>query len=458
MSVPRALTIAGSDSGGGAGIQADLKTFAALKVHGTTAITAVTSQNTRSVTKIFEVPLQIVRAQIEAVVNDIGVQAIKTGMLYSTEIITLVAELIKKIRAPLVVDPVMISKTGSNLLKATAVRVLIDELIPLSTVVTPNRPEAERITGMTINNIKDAAKAAKSISKLGAKAVLLKGGHLDTVKQSVDILHFKDHTIHFANPRLARTTTHGTGCVLSAAITAEIAKRNTITRAVQIANNFVHKAILRGFAVGKGYGPVNPMAMLQEQDEKKQVIQQIEEAIKLLEKSSLIAHLIPEVQSNLVMALPGAVSAEEMAAIPGRVVRIGKDKVKASASPEFGASRHLANYVLAASEVDNQIRAAFNIRYSEDILAACKKLGLSISSYDRTKEPRAVKTREGASTFWGARAAIKKVGSVPDIIFHTGAWGKEPIIVVLGKDPLKVTKMVGSIGRFIIRRENLSTF
>ncbi|MFQ5998159.1 MAG: bifunctional hydroxymethylpyrimidine kinase/phosphomethylpyrimidine kinase [Candidatus Bathyarchaeia archaeon] len=456
MSIPRALTIAGSDSGGGAGIQADLKTFAALKVHGTTAITAVTSQNTRSVTKIFEVPPEIVRAQIEAVVKDIRVQAIKTGMLYTPEIISLVAEHIKKSRTPLVVDPVMFSKTGSTLLKGTAIRVLIDELIPLSTVVTPNRPEAERITGMTIKNVKDAAKAAKSISKLGAKAVLLKGGHLDTVEQSVDVLHFKGHINHMANPRLARTTTHGTGCVLSAAITAEIAKRNTIPCAVQIANNFVHKAILRGFAVGKGYGPVNPMATLQEQDEKKQVIEQIEEGIKLLENSSFVAHLIPEVQSNLVMALPGAISADEMAAIPGRLVRIGKAKVKASASPEFGASRHLANYVLAALEVDNEIRAAFNIRYSEDILAVCEKLGLIISSYDRRKEPRAVETREGASTFWGARAAIKKIGSVPDIIFHRGAWGKEPIIIVLGKDPLKVTNIVQSIGRLSMRKENLS--
>jgi hydroxymethylpyrimidine kinase/phosphomethylpyrimidine kinase len=219
----RALTIAGSDSGGGAGIQADLKTFAALGVHGMTAITSITAQNTVTVRAVQDVDPEILRAQIDAVAEDIGVDAAKTGMLHTSEIIKVVSERIERYGFPTVVDPVMVAKGGARLLEKEAAKTLISKLLPLATVVTPNTTEAEAISGKPIRSIDDAKAAAKEIAVMGPKAVIVKGGHLPGDK-AIDVLFYDDAFQLFEAERLETTATHGTGCTFSSAIAAELAK------------------------------------------------------------------------------------------------------------------------------------------------------------------------------------------------------------------------------------------
>ena len=259
MRLPVALTIAGSDSGGGAGIQADLKTFAALGVHGTSALTAITAQNTLGVTDILEVPAALVAAQIEAVMLDIGAQAAKTGMLSSAEIIEAVVRAITHFEiVNLVVDPVMVAKGGARLLRDDAVDALRRRLLPLAAVVTPNLPEAEVLLGRPIRTLDDRRQAARDLVALGARAAVVKGGHGDE-DQAID--HYFDGTdlIELRSPRIATTNTHGSGCVFSAAIAAGLAKGSDSLASVHHAKEFITGAIERSLEVGRGHGPVNPM-------------------------------------------------------------------------------------------------------------------------------------------------------------------------------------------------------
>jgi hydroxymethylpyrimidine/phosphomethylpyrimidine kinase len=259
VKLPVAFTIAGSDSGGGAGIQADLKTFAALGVHGASAITALTAQNTLGVTEILEVPPAFVNAQIEAVMADIGAAAAKTGMLSNAEIIEVVASAVTRhnIRN-LVVDPVMVAKGGARLLRDDAVDALRRLLLPLAAVVTPNLPEAEVLLGRPIRTLDERRQAARDLVALGARAAVVKGGHAD---ETVAIDHYFDGTelVELQSPRMATTNTHGSGCVFSAAIAAELAKGSDSLAAVHQAKEFITGAIERSLEVGRGHGPVNPM-------------------------------------------------------------------------------------------------------------------------------------------------------------------------------------------------------
>ena len=258
MKLPVALTIAGSDSGGGAGIQADLKTFAALGVHGASAITAVTAQNTVAVTEIFELPAGIIRAQIDAVVADLGVAAAKTGMLSSVAIIEVAVTAIEAhgIRN-LVVDPVMVAKGGAKLLRDDAIDALRRLLLPLAAIVTPNLPEAEAILGRRIVSIADRRQAARDLVALGARAAVVKGGHAD--EDVTDVYWDGSEMIELAAVRVATANTHGSGCVFSAAIAAGLASGMSPQAAVRQAKEFISGAIGRSLELGHGHGPVNPM-------------------------------------------------------------------------------------------------------------------------------------------------------------------------------------------------------
>jgi hydroxymethylpyrimidine/phosphomethylpyrimidine kinase len=256
MRIRKALTIAGSDSGAGAGIQADLKTFAALGVYGTSVITAVTAQNTRGVNKIAALAPEMVTAQIEAVVTDIGAHALKTGMLANAAIIASVAEIVNKYRLRnLVVDPVMVATSGDLLIKKNAVAALRARLMPLATVVTPNVPEAEELTGMTLTRPDDFAEAARRIVAMGAGSVIIKGGH--RAGPALD-LFYDGRIFRRLHARRIRTkNTHGTGCTFSAAIAAYLARGENIETAVVLAKKYITSAIAHAFAVGSGHGPVH---------------------------------------------------------------------------------------------------------------------------------------------------------------------------------------------------------
>lgn len=255
--VPVALTIAGSDSGGGAGIQADLRTFAFHQVHGTSALTCVTAQNTLGVTRVDALPAAAVMAQIEAVVTDIGVQATKTGMLLNREIIAAVAEQVAALGLkPLVVDPVMVSRTGAQLIDDTAVTALQDTLIPRSTILTPNRYEAQILTGLEISTIEDMQVAAQRIYQLGPQAVLVKGGGMAGSLRGVDVWFDGDQLETLVTSTVETSNTHGTGCTLSAAIAANLALGQDLLPAVRLAKTYVTTALQHALAIGAGQGPV----------------------------------------------------------------------------------------------------------------------------------------------------------------------------------------------------------
>ncbi|MEM2910261.1 MAG: bifunctional hydroxymethylpyrimidine kinase/phosphomethylpyrimidine kinase [Nitrososphaerota archaeon] len=436
----RALTVAGSDSGGGAGIQADLKTFAALGVHGMCAITAITAQNTVGVYAVQDVDTDVIRSQIRAVAEDIGVDAVKTGMLHTSQIIDVVAEELSKLSKPIVVDPVMIAKSGAELLRQDAVKSLIEKMLPIATVLTPNALEASKLTNIAVKTLEDAKRAAKVIANMGPKAVVVKGGHISTEK-SVDILYYDEEVRLLESPKINTRNTHGTGCVFASAIAAELAKGSGIFDAVSVAKQFVINAIRNGINIGRGHGPVNPSASVYEAAIRFETLECLREAVKLLESNPSIVKLIPESQSNIAMAIPYAERRDEVVAIPGRIVKQPWG-ARASGCPEFGASRHVANAVLAAMEYNPSVRAAMNIRLGDDVLNAAKLLNLSISRYDRRLEPEEVKRTEGMSVRWGISQAVRLHGGVPNLIYHEGDWGKEPMVTVFGKDALEVATLV----------------
>ena len=256
--VPRALTIAGSDSGGGAGIQADLKTFAVLGVWGMSAVTSITVQNTQGVTAVSDVAAEIVGAQIRAVATDIGVDAAKTGMLSSAEIVEAVAHAIREAGITnLVVDPVFVSKHGDPLLRSDAVVALRRSILPLAAVVTPNLPEASGLAGFDVATPDDMRRAADAILGLGAPSVLIKGGHLEGASAD-DLFVDSERAEWLRAPRVDTRHTHGTGCVLSAAIAAYLARGEGLFIAVQKGKEFVTEAIRHGLEIGEGIGPVSP--------------------------------------------------------------------------------------------------------------------------------------------------------------------------------------------------------
>ncbi len=257
----KALTIAGSDSGGGAGIQADLKTFQELGVFGMSALTAVTAQNTLGVHSIYPMTTDAVVNQIQAIGDDIGTDAVKTGMLFNAEIIEAVAVQLKRYKwEAVVVDPVMIAKGGASLLQSEAISALKNFLLPLAKVITPNIPEAEVLTGLTIQTDEEKQDAAKRLYDLGVKNIIIKGGHDDNPSESKDLLFDGKEFYTFASKRINTKNTHGTGCTFSAAITAKLAKGATVYDAMLTAKDFIQAAIEDQISIGQGHGPTNHWA------------------------------------------------------------------------------------------------------------------------------------------------------------------------------------------------------
>jgi hydroxymethylpyrimidine/phosphomethylpyrimidine kinase len=252
---PRVLAVAGSDSGGGAGIQADLKTMLALGVHGMTVICAVTAQNSVGVQGYWELPPEAVRSQLESVLSDIGVQAVKTGMLASPVLVATVADALAEVAAPIVIDPVAVSKHGDSLLSAGTLDAVRERLLPLATVVTPNLLEAELLTGMSIGDEAQMLAAGRAILAMGPQWVLMKGGHLPG--RPVDLLVSDQKVIRFPAERIASVHTHGTGCTLASAVASRLAIGDDVPAAVKAAKEYVTGAIAAGFPLGSGIGPVD---------------------------------------------------------------------------------------------------------------------------------------------------------------------------------------------------------
>ena len=448
----RVLTIAGSDTGGGAGIQADLKTITILGGYGMSVITALTAQNSLGVQSIYPVPLTFIEAQMDAIFSDMRVDGAKTGMLWDGEVVRTVAKKLAQYRVErLVVDPVIVAKDGSPLLKEDGKEALMKELLPRALLVTPNLPEAAALTGMDVNTVERMKEAARRIRGLGAEAVLVKGGHLEA--DPVDILLDGSGFTEFSSERVGVVEAHGTGCVLSAAITTELAKGASVKEAVQRGRSFTLLSIRAAFAAGEGRKFANPHAYLAKEGERYGVIGALREAFLRLKEEEGIGELVPEVSSNLGYALPFAQDKGEVAAFPGRIVRL-RDTVVVADAPQFGASQHVASIILTVMRYDPSYRSAMNIRFSPDILQACRRGGLRTHCFDRKEEPQEIKEEEGRSLAWAVDKVLAEAEEVPDVIYDEGGWGKEPMVRVLGRDPEEVVKKVIDINRSVRRRSN----
>lgn len=433
------LTIAGSDSGGGAGIQADLKTITVLGGFGMSAITALTAQNTREVQAIQTVPPDFVLRQIEAVAADLPIHAAKTGMLANREIVEAVAQGIDRFQiSNLVVDPVFISKGGHPLLAEDAVEALTRSLFPLADLITPNLHEARILSGSGVESMEERREAARRLHAMGPGAVLIKGGHGEG-PEAEDLL-FDGSAFHtYSGPRFDTPHTHGTGCTLSAAIATFLAKGLELAAAVEEAKRFITEAIRLSFPLGGGHGPTNHYAAGLRPVERDRVLGTLARAAAAIREEPSLTKLSAEVQSNLGYALPGATTHEEVAAFPGRIVRL-PEGLATIRPPAFGASRHIASVILAAMQCHPQLRSAMNIRFSEAVLRKAGEKGLAAAGFDRTKEPNEVKEREGSSLEWGTGEAMRGTSEAPDLVYDQGDVGKEPMIRVLGTDPQDVLR------------------
>ncbi|HJS68632.1 MAG TPA: bifunctional hydroxymethylpyrimidine kinase/phosphomethylpyrimidine kinase, partial [Nitrososphaera sp.] len=340
-----ALSVAGSDSGAGAGIQADLKTFSALGVYGCTAITAITAQNTRKVAEIFEVSPAVVGQQIRSVMTDMPPDAIKIGMVYSRQTIDAVYRLLKRTKVPIVLDPILAAGTGAKLLRDDAFDSFVSKMMPLCTLVTPNRIEAEKISGMKIRTESDGVDAAKKIRKLGAENVIVKGGHFESAHVTDLLLDGRGKVTKITSPRIKIEESHGSGCNFSSAVTAYLAKGAELEDACRMANEYVHVAIKNAVRVGRGLPVTNPLSAIYQDASRYQVLAELQAAVEQVSALGGFYKLIPETQTNFAYALPGAADVSEVAGVRGRIVRIGNAAVPASYI-EFGASRHMASAII----------------------------------------------------------------------------------------------------------------
>jgi hydroxymethylpyrimidine kinase / phosphomethylpyrimidine kinase / thiamine-phosphate diphosphorylase len=437
------LSIAGSDPSGGAGIQADLKSFSFLGLHGTTVITCVTAQNTQKVSHIQKIPVDIIEQQLDRIFEDFTVSAVKTGMLYDAEIVACVARKLASYKMKPVVDPVMVATSGDALSKQDFIQALKKHLLLKTQVLTANIPEACELAQTHITSLDDVRKTCITLSQLGPSNVLIKGGHLEST-EAVDIFYDGTTTYEYSLPMIKHKKAHGSGCTLSALITGFLALGELPVDAIQKAKWVTWQMILDGYTPGKGSDVLNHLIpwtkdsppLNQEQitvwlDLKKS----IENLLTFLPRS-----MIPEVGMNFVYALPHASKHSDVCAINGRIIK-QQEKPVCCGGLMFGASKHVASIVLAALSCNPELRSAANIRYSLDNIDRCKQADFKVAFFDRNDEPKtAMSTME-----WGTLTAIKQLGCTPDMIYDTGGIGKEPMIRILGINPAEVVRKIQKI-------------
>jgi len=422
----KVLTIAGSDSGGGAGIQTDLKTFAALDVYGTSVITALTAQNTQGVHGIHTVPPEFIVCQLEAVLSDIHVHAAKTGMLGDADIISIVADILTRYRITnLVVDPVMIAQSGQRLLPEDAVDALRDKLLPLAMVVTPNLPEAEILLGREISSVAEMAAAAREIRRLGPRHVLIKGGHLPGTEMTDIFFDGKDmHTL--SESKLDTINTHGTGCTYAAAITAYLAKGLTPLDAFGRAKKFITDAITHGICVGSGYGPTNPMGALFRELELGRVSRDLARALSLLQKTKPAVNLIATGRTNFFYCLEGAGSLTEIISYPAPLL-LCQQQIGAVGEPTFDSRLFPGEYLLAAHNKDKRIRAMINLRHTPEIVAAIKEIGYRAATLN---------------------TPFPMLTSVPEALTLEDTPDKEPQLILFAQTVEEVAQKTAALARY----------
>ncbi|WP_458206075.1 bifunctional hydroxymethylpyrimidine kinase/phosphomethylpyrimidine kinase [Haladaptatus sp. NG-SE-30] len=427
---PVALTIAGSDSGGGAGIQADLKTMEAHGAFGTSVVTSITAQNTRSVERAFTLPVEEIEAQCSAVLSDFDVRAVKTGMLAEAPVVRSVTEQVAPLDVSVVVDPVMVATSGDRLLDDEGEEAY-ESLLDHATLVTPNTDEAEVLTGVLPEDEESSRKAGEALLELGADAALLKGGHVPGERVQ-DVLVTDEGVETFVHERIETDATHGSGCTISSAIAAQLAHGEDLRDAVAGATTFMERAVRYPLDVGEGPGSVHHLVGLRELADRHPTAEAVEEVVRSFVERD-VSVLVPEVGMNVVGATRYAERVGETAAVEGRITRT-MSGVNPNRGVRFGASSHVARFLLSAREFDADLRFAVNCRFDSDVEDALSALSGEIVEFDRGAEPEDVKAHEGSTMQWGARRAFESVGETPVAIIDRGEVGKEAIVKLIAAD------------------------
>ena len=421
------LSIGGSDPSSGAGIQSDIKTFENHGVYGLTVITAITSQNTKKISKILPISPNIIKSQLESILNDFKIDAIKIGMLYDVSIIKAVHSIFRKQKCPIVVDPIIESTTKTILLKKSAIKDYKKRIIPLATIITPNKQEAKILSGAS-----STQKAAKVIQQLGAKNVIITG--YNESKKNIEDFILEQKKEYVLKGKKIEIINHGSGCNYSASIASSLALNRSIHDAAQYAKDYVFQSIKNSKKLGKGISITHKSISEMQIELSNSIIdfQNIENASKL----------IPECQTNFVFSKVKPKEINNVLGISGRLVKAG-NKIIQAGELKFGGSQHVATAVIEVSKKFPEIRSAINIKYEPKLVVKAKKKGMKVVSYDRKKESKNSKQKENSSISWGISSCLKSIK--PDIIYHKGDMGKEPMIIVFGTNPEQVVKKILSI-------------
>ena len=417
-SMRTALTVAGSDSIGGAGIQADVKAMSVVGVHAASVITAVTAQNTCGVDGILPIPEEFIKAQLEAVLKDCDIKAVKTGMLYSAEIVGTVADILEDHEMPLIVDPVMVSGTESSLSDDGYASALKKKLLPMCELVTPNKHEAEVLAKMKIKTRDDLMLACELIGKQGS-SVLMKGGHFNT-PTVVDYLYLSSEFTKMEYPRL-RKAGHGSGCVLSSFITANMAKGLDIVNAVLKSRELIQESISSQYAIGKGDVVVNTMVKLKGDTDKFQVLDALDAAAAKI-VDTVPDELVPKGGMNIAMALKDAAGPEEIAAIDKRMV-VHNGILRKNGPAKFGTAEGLSYILLTVMKHSPETRCIMSIAYGDDIMDVMEEVGMTSVTAEMGKDKFSEATEK----------ALRKCKGIPDAIVDKGPK-KDRVIRILAKD------------------------
>ena len=421
------LTVGGSDPSSGAGIQSDIRTFSDFDAYGFTAITAITSQNTKQVSNIEPVSKKSLKSQLNSILSDFHIDAIKIGMVYNSDIIKIIHSEFRNNHVTIIVDPIIKSTTGNLLLKKSALSDYKKMIIPLANIITPNKYEAKILSG--VSNVRNAA---KKIQMLGAESDIVTGASTSKDKISDFVLEKnKEYKITW---KMIPIQNHGSGCNYSASLTVLLAKQYTLNQAVKIAKNYVYNSIKNSKNVGKGVRITHTT----NSNEKMELI----ESIKNFKQIKNVYKTIPECQTNFVYSKINPKTIKDVLGVSGRLVKSGKEVVTAG-EIIYGGSYHVATAIIQVNKKFPNIRSGLNIRFNPKIISKARSYGLTVLTYDRSKEPKKSKQQEGSSIKWGINHALKSKS--PDLIYHKGYMGKEPMILVFGENPNDIIKKISQI-------------
>ena len=424
------LSIGGSDPSTGAGIQSDVKTFSSFNVHALTVITAITAQNTSSFGMIEPVSEEVLESQLESVMSDFKIAGIKIGMVYNSMIIRTLHRRLKRTRVPIVVDPVFKSTTGKRLIQSSAIRDFEEFLIPLATIITPNRSEAEIISKTRINQ-ENILKVARKIQEMGSKNVAITGVLQESNRISDFVLERNNQ--YFVSGDMVSGINHGSGCNYSAAMILALVKDDTIKESARFAKQFTYNSIRNAERHGRGI-------VITDAKRYDRTVSELSDAIDKFVNIRDIYKNIPECQTNFVYSGQRPRTIKDVLGVSGRIIKAGR-RVMVAGSLTYGGSKHVATALIVMNKRFPQIFSAVNLRYQDSTISKIKRSRLTVSSYDRSQEPKYVKS----TIRWGIKDAIRESQSAPDVVYHTGDFGKEPMIMVFGTDPNNVLKKISRI-------------